>query len=196
MEVEERTKEAEEEMARRSSMNEERRQARAKMKDSEHALVDEQHEIFVETRALRAEWEKRELTMQQKLLQREKTALVKLEDDLKARRKKAHLAKRKEMDELVAAAESKGMCTFAITGKTPTLQKWYRCLDCHPLEKGASGCCFMCRKLYHAGHNVEFADISDFYCGHGEDNPEVGSSSFASSSLLVRALLLRLAALL
>ncbi|KAH3761904.1 auxin transport protein BIG [Pelomyxa schiedti] len=59
----------------------------------------------------------------------------------------------------------KRLCTYTTTGKSYVEQPWYYCYSC-PLTF-SEGCCSVCARVCHKGHDVSFARISTFYCDCG-----------------------------
>ena len=62
------------------------------------------------------------------------------------------------------------LCTFAAHGKKRISQKWYQCKTCGLV--GNCGCCEVCSKKCHQGHEVKYQRISSHcFCdcpGHGK----------------------------
>ena len=62
--------------------------------------------------------------------------------------------------------ENKESCTFAHTKSGHVKQHWYFCYSC--LLVGNKGCCSVCAKRCHAGHDVAYASNSSFFCDCGD----------------------------
>jgi hypothetical protein len=60
---------------------------------------------------------------------------------------------------------STSCCTYLITGRRFMIQKWYNCLTC--FDSNRQGCCEICARICHVGHNLVFAKKSRFYCDCG-----------------------------
>ena len=58
------------------------------------------------------------------------------------------------------------ICTFVQTSKNFTNQHWYFCYTCE--LTGSNGCCAVCAKQCHKGHNVVYSRKSNFFCDCGE----------------------------
>jgi E3 ubiquitin-protein ligase UBR4 len=63
---------------------------------------------------------------------------------------------------VVGGGEGLFTCTYAQTGSKFTEQCWYHCYTCNLQQY--EGCCVVCVKVCHSGHDVAFARKSSFYC--------------------------------
>ena len=61
-------------------------------------------------------------------------------------------------------------CTYTKTGEDFKKQHWYNCHTCD--LKWEKGCCSLCVKVCHAGHEVQYSRYSSFFCdcGAGQAN--------------------------
>ena len=57
------------------------------------------------------------------------------------------------------------LCTYASTGNSFTEQHWYYCYTCGLTE--SEGCCSICVKVCHKGHDVSYSRRSRFFCDCG-----------------------------
>lgn len=57
-------------------------------------------------------------------------------------------------------------CSFTITGARPHTQQWYNCRTCWG-PRTDIGVCTICSQQCHAGHQVQVADVSPFFCDCG-----------------------------
>jgi hypothetical protein len=68
-----------------------------------------------------------------------------------------------------------------IHGKKLIKQPWFHCIDCKLV--GALGCCAVCAKTCHAGHNVVSAGTSPgAYCDCGSDSNGKCKARYAARS--------------
>ena len=62
--------------------------------------------------------------------------------------------------------QQKNQCTYATHGMDYISQKWYHCKTCGLV--GNLGCCELCSKVCHQGHDIEYSGIlSSCYCDCG-----------------------------
>ena len=76
---------------------------------------------------------------------------------------------------------SKNTCSFSQTGDDFTEQHWYNCHTC-----GLSwdkGCCGLCARICHKGHDVTYSRFSSFFCDCGEGSKTLSGSSVKCSCL-------------
>jgi len=57
------------------------------------------------------------------------------------------------------------VCTYVRTGRDYAMQPWYCCYTCGLTF--SEGCCAICARICHAGHDVSFARVSNFFCDCG-----------------------------
>ena len=57
------------------------------------------------------------------------------------------------------------LCSYASTGNSFTEQHWYYCYTCGLTE--SEGCCSICVKVCHKGHDVSYSRRSRFFCDCG-----------------------------
>jgi len=74
-------------------------------------------------------------------------------------------AKAKEMEEKELEAVAGKCCTYAQTGNSYTEQHWYFCYTCK--LQGSNGCCTVCVRTCHRGHDVGYSRFSRFFCDCG-----------------------------
>jgi rubrerythrin len=56
-------------------------------------------------------------------------------------------------------------CTFTVTKEDYARQRIWRCRDCGLTdEENNRGCCDVCKDTCHAGHDVFFDEIENFFC--------------------------------
>eukprot|EP00741_Cyanophora_paradoxa_P010481 tig00000158_g10134.t1 len=84
------------------------------------------------------------------------------------------------------------ICTYSATGNKFTEQHWYFCYTCGLTV--SEGCCSVCVKVCHKGHDVSYSRISRFFCdcgagavrgvhdGDGEDSEEEEAAGIAPGS--------------
>jgi len=60
---------------------------------------------------------------------------------------------------------SKRTCTFSLTGEKYEDQHWYHCITCNLLDE--KGCCVVCARICHDGHELTYARRSRFFCDCG-----------------------------
>ena len=75
-----------------------------------------------------------------------------------------------------ALDSSKNICTYVKGGDEFSVQHWYNCYTCG--LHWDKGCCGLCARVCHKGHDVVYSRQSSFFCdcGHGGD---VASSNFS-----------------
>lgn len=56
-------------------------------------------------------------------------------------------------------------CTFTVTGNNYTEQHWYFCYTCRLV--GSEGCCSVCARVCHRGHDIGYSRYSRFFCDCG-----------------------------
>eukprot|EP01135_Chromosphaera_perkinsii_P006329 Nk52_evm58s485 gene=Nk52_evmTU58s485 len=64
-----------------------------------------------------------------------------------------------------ANANEAMLCTYTYTGKNFKDQHWYFCYTCGLTN--SEGCCSVCARLCHAGHDIAYARYSRFFCDCG-----------------------------
>lgn len=82
-----------------------------------------------------------------------------------------------------ASDEPPLVCTFVSNQKQFVNQHWYHCYTCNLVHD--KGCCRLCVRLCHRGHDVSYARLSCFFCdcgsgaaeGEGEDCDATPASS-------------------
>jgi len=57
-------------------------------------------------------------------------------------------------------------CTYEKNGRTYVQQPWYHCKTCWP-NKEDHGCCVVCSKKCHAGHELEYRGVISAFCDCG-----------------------------
>jgi E3 ubiquitin-protein ligase UBR4 len=72
--------------------------------------------------------------------------------------------KEKEEDAELEAVAGKS-CTYTQTGNNYTEQHWYFCYTCRLV--GSEGCCSVCARVCHRGHDVGYSRYSRFFCDCG-----------------------------
>lgn len=79
--------------------------------------------------------------------------------------------KAKEIEEKEMEAIAGKCCTYAQTGNNYTEQHWYFCYTCKLM--GSNGCCTVCARVCHRGHDVGYSRFSRFFCdcGASTSNP-------------------------
>ena len=76
---------------------------------------------------------------------------------------------------------TKNTCSYSHTGDDFTEQHWYNCYTC-----GLSwdkGCCNLCARICHKGHDVAYSRFSSFFCDCGEGSKALLGSSIKCSCL-------------
>ena len=63
-------------------------------------------------------------------------------------------------------------CTYDQYGSAHRNQKWYECLSCWD-EGSGYGCCVVCAKECHSGHNLVSHESGDFFCDCGANSHKV-----------------------
>lgn len=71
----------------------------------------------------------------------------------------------KEIEEKEMEAIAGKCCTYAQTGNNYTEQHWYFCYTCKLM--GSNGCCSVCARVCHRGHDVGYSRFSRFFCDCG-----------------------------
>lgn len=62
------------------------------------------------------------------------------------------------------------VCTFVSSHKQFVNQHWYHCYTCNLVND--QGCCRLCVRLCHRGHDVSYARLSCFFCDCGSSTAE------------------------
>ena len=73
--------------------------------------------------------------------------------------------KAKEIEDKELEAVAGKCCTYAQTGNNYTEQHWYFCYTCK--LQGSNGCCTVCARICHRGHDVGYSRFSRFFCDCG-----------------------------
>lgn len=73
--------------------------------------------------------------------------------------------KAKEIEDKELEAVAGKCCTYAQTGNNYTEQHWYFCYTCKLM--GSNGCCTVCARTCHRGHDVGYSRFSRFFCDCG-----------------------------
>ena len=76
---------------------------------------------------------------------------------------------------------SKNTCSYSQTGDDFTEQHWYNCYTCG--LQWDKGCCGLCARICHKGHNVAYSRYSSFFCDCGEGSKTLSGSSVKCSCL-------------
>lgn len=64
--------------------------------------------------------------------------------------------------------ETEEACTYRQTGREYQLQHWYYCYTCD--LTGSRGCCSICVRRCHSGHQVVYSRKANFFCDCGHSN--------------------------
>ena len=65
-------------------------------------------------------------------------------------------------------------CTYDQYVRSTKNQKWYECLSCWDINEGSGyGCCVVCAKECHSGHNLVSHESGDFFCDCGANSHKV-----------------------
>ncbi|CAN0566725.1 unnamed protein product, partial [Ectocarpus sp. 12 AP-2014] len=65
------------------------------------------------------------------------------------------------------------VCTFVSSHKQFVNQHWYHCYTCNLVSD--KGCCRLCARVCHRGHDVSYARLSCFFCDCGSSTAEGGT---------------------
>ena len=73
------------------------------------------------------------------------------------------------------------VCTFVSNHRQFVNQHWYHCYTCNLVND--KGCCRLCARVCHRGHDVSYARLSCFFCdcGSSADEGEAASPSLENS---------------
>ena len=80
----------------------------------------------------------------------------------------------------MAEAMQADLCTFTATGSNFEKQHWYHCYTCG--LSNSEGCCSVCVRRCHAGHDVSYARFSRFFCDCGAGAMKTRSCESLSAS--------------
>jgi len=75
----------------------------------------------------------------------------------------------RQINPLVEQAIANNVCTYSCTGPQYAVQEWFQCFTCN--LAGNQGCCSVCARICHAGHQVVGPLNSNGFfcdCGAGE----------------------------
>jgi hypothetical protein len=78
-------------------------------------------------------------------------------------------------------------CTHLLTGRRFVRQKWYHCRTCFG-QGNNLGCCEVCVRICHAGHDVSCGGIGECYCDCGAGAAPSPCQRIPYASMTCRAL--------